>query len=77
MARQSISLTEPNDAWLKAQISNNEYASKSELVNDLIRQARGAQAKIDWLAAKLEKAEKSGFTNKSKAEILAEFKAEI
>jgi len=29
------------------------------------------------LAAKLEKAEKSGFTNKSKAEILAEFKAEI
>lgn len=77
MARQSISLTEPNDAWLKAQISNNEYASKSELVNDLIRQARGAQAKIDWLAAKLEKAEKSGFTNKNKAEILAEFKAEI
>ena len=77
MARQSISLTEPNDAWLKAQIANNEYASKSELVNDLIRQARGAQAKIDWLAAKLEKAEKSGITNKSKAEILAEFKAEI
>ena len=54
MGRQSISFTEPNDNWLKSQVTSNEYASKSELVNDLIRQARGQQQKIDWLAAKLE-----------------------
>ena len=35
MARQSISFTEPNDNWLKAQIEKKEYSSKSELVNDL------------------------------------------
>ena len=70
MARQSISLTEPNDQWLKKQVQNKEYSSKSELVNDLIRQARNQQAQIDWIRAKLERAEKSGFTNDSQTEIL-------
>jgi antitoxin ParD1/3/4 len=74
MARQSISLTEPNDDWLKTQIDSKEYSSKSELVNDLIRQARHQQTKIDWLQAKLEKAEKSGFTTDSQAEILKHLK---
>jgi antitoxin ParD1/3/4 len=77
MGRQSISLTEPNDEWLKSQVQNNEYASKSELVNDLIRQARGQQRKVDWIAAKLEHAEKSGFTSLSKESILAKFKDEM
>ncbi|WP_297338148.1 type II toxin-antitoxin system ParD family antitoxin [Algoriphagus sp.] len=74
MARQSISLTEPNDEWLKAQVENQEYSSKRELVNDLIRQARKQQAEIDWLRAKLEKAENSGFTNRTKDQILKEAK---
>ncbi|MGO3182351.1 MAG: ribbon-helix-helix domain-containing protein [Aequorivita sp.] len=75
MARQSISFTEPNDEWLKSQIDSNEYSSKSELVNDLIRQARKQQRQIDWIRAKLEKAEQSGFTNESKAQILAASKS--
>lgn len=58
MARQSISFTKPNDDWLKNQVDNNEYSSKSELVNDLIRQARNQQVQIDWIKAKVEKAEK-------------------
>lgn len=70
MARQSISFTEPNDEWLKAQVDNNEYSSKSELINDLIRQARKQQAEIDWIRLKLDKAEKSGFTTDAKDEIL-------
>ncbi|TXD81350.1 CopG family transcriptional regulator [Subsaximicrobium wynnwilliamsii] len=75
MKRQSISFTAPNDEWLKSQIDSNEYSSKSELVNDLIRQARKQQRQIDWLRVKLEKAEKSGFTNESKAQILAASKS--
>jgi antitoxin ParD1/3/4 len=77
MGRQSISLTEPNDNWLKSQVSNNEYASKSELVNDLIRQARGQQQKINWLSTKLERAKKSGISNLSPAEILEKSKATL
>ncbi len=74
MARQSISFTEPNDEWLKSQIDSKEYSSKSEVVNDLIRQARKQQAQIDWIRAKLEKAEKNGFTQNIKEQILAESK---
>ncbi|AJR03878.1 ribbon-helix-helix domain-containing protein [Siansivirga zeaxanthinifaciens] len=75
MARQSISLTKPNDEWLKTQVDKNEYSSKSELINDLIRQARKQQVEINWIRAKLEKAENSGFTNESKNEILAQSKS--
>lgn len=75
MNRQSISLTEPNDQWLKAQVESKEYASKSELVNDLIRQARMQQQQIDLIRLKLERAEKNGFTAASRKEILAEAKS--
>lgn len=75
MARQSISFTKPNDKWLKAQVDKEEYSSKSELVNDLIRQARKQQVQIDWIRAKLEKAENSGFTNDSKEQILTQSKS--
>ena len=77
MARQSISLTKPNDEWLKAQVDSEEYSSKSDLVNDLIRQARQQQAQIDWLKNKLEKAEKSGFTTDSKEDILRQSKSRL
>lgn len=70
MARQSISLTEPNDEWLKAQVDSLEYSSKSELVNDLIRQARKQQSQIDWIRLKLEKAEAAGFIDDSMEDIL-------
>ena len=77
MARQSISFTKPNEEWLKAQVDSEEYSSKSELVNDLIRQAREQQKQIDWLRAKLIKAEQSGFTNMRPEEILAQSQQEL
>lgn len=69
MARQSISLTAPNDEWLKRQVDSQEYSSKSELVNDLIRQARKQQQQVDWLRMKLEAAEESGFTEDTQEDI--------
>ena len=75
MNRQSISFTQPNDEWLKSQVESKEYSSKSELINDLVRQARKQQRHIDWISAKLEKAEKSGFTDDSKEEILLQSKS--
>jgi antitoxin ParD1/3/4 len=74
MARQSISFTDPNDDWLKEQVDKKEYSSKSELVNDLIRQARKQQVQVDWVRAKLDKAERGGFTSDSKDQILKEAK---
>jgi len=77
MPRQSISFSRPNDEWLKAQINNEEYSSKSELINDLIRQARKQQAHIDWIRGKLEKSERSGFTSDSKEQILKQSKSQL
>lgn len=74
MKRQSISFTEPNDEWLKSQVENKEYSSKSELINDLIRQARNQQQQINFIRLKLDRAEKSGFTSDSKTEILEQSK---
>lgn len=76
MTRQSISLTKANDEWLKSLVDNQEYSSKSELVNDLIRQARKQQAQVDWLRLKLEKAEAGGFTEDRLEEILLQSKAQ-
>ena len=75
MTRQSISLTQPNDEWLKIQVDSKEYSSKSELVNDLVRQARKQQLQIDWISSKLENAENTGFTNDSKEQILLKSKS--
>ncbi len=75
MPRQSISFSKPNDEWLKAQIESQEYSSKSEVVNDLVRQARKQQAQVDWIKAKLEKSERSGFTTETKEQILKHSKS--
>ena len=72
MPRLSISFTEPNDAWLKAQVDSEEFTSKSEVVNDLIRKAR----QVELIRAKLVRAEESGFSDRTAAEILADLKAE-
>jgi antitoxin ParD1/3/4 len=74
MKRQSISFSEPNNEWLKNQIASKEYSSISEIVNDLIRQARNQQKQIDWIRLKLDKAEESGFTTETKAQILKQSK---
>jgi antitoxin ParD1/3/4 len=75
MARQSISLTKPNDEWLKAQVNSEEYTSKSELINDLIRQARKQQVQVDFIRAKLDKSESSGFSEDNKEAILKQSKS--
>ena len=72
MTRQSISLTPPNDEWLKLQVDSQEYSSKSEVINDLIRRAR----EIEFIRAKLLEAEQSGFVKQSREDILSEIKKE-
>jgi antitoxin ParD1/3/4 len=74
MPRQSITLTKPNNEWLKNHVEDiQDYSNKSELINDLIRKARRAEE----INRKLELAEKSGFVNQSQGEILDEFKSEL
>jgi antitoxin ParD1/3/4 len=46
-------------------------------INKIVMQAREQQKQIDWLRAKLIKAEQSGFTNMRPDEILAQSKQEL
>jgi len=77
MSRTSISFTPPNDEWIKSQIESEEFNSKSEVVNDLIRKARKEQEEISYIRAKLIASEKSGFTDLTRNEILEKSKEEL
>ena len=75
MTRQSISLTAPNEEWLKNQVKAEEFSSKSEAINYLIKQARTQEEYYEFVRAKIDKGEKSGLTKKqTREEMLAEFK---
>jgi antitoxin ParD1/3/4 len=73
MSRQSITLTRPNDEWLKAQVESEEYTSKSEVVNDLIRKAR----EVEDIRKKLIAAEQGGFSARTPEEIRKSVKARL
>jgi antitoxin ParD1/3/4 len=77
MPRQSITFTSPNDEWLKAQVDSEEYGSKSDVVNDLIRQARREHEEREAIRAKLIRAENSGMSSRSPARIREETKARL
>lgn len=75
MTRQSISLTAPNEEWLKNQVATEEFSSKSEAINYLIKQARSQEQYYEFVRAKIDRGEKSGFEEKqTREEMLAEFK---
>ena len=78
MTRQSISLTAPNEEWLKNQVKAEEFSSKSEAINYLIKQARTQEEYYEFVRAKIDKGEKSGFTKKqTREQMLAEFKKDL
>jgi len=72
MTRASISISPPNDAWIKAQIKSEEFSSRSEVVNDLIRKARKDQNEIEAIRTALIEGEKSGTSNKTPDDIIDE-----
>ncbi|MEW4922765.1 CopG family transcriptional regulator [Algibacter sp. 2305UL17-15] len=75
MKRQSFSLTKKNEEWLKNQVSEKEFNSKSEVINYFIKQARNKQEYYDFVRLKIERGEKSGFAKKqTREELLAEIK---
>lgn len=78
MTRQSITLAKQNDEWLKAQVAGEEFTSKSEAINYLIKKARSQEEYYEFVRNKIEKAEKSGFVKKqTREEMLAEFKKNL
>lgn len=78
MIKKSITVTDQQDSWIKAQIEMGHYGNESEVVRDLIRERQlreqESNREIEAIRAKLIKAEQGGFTDQSPAEILKEIK---
>lgn len=64
-----------NDEWLKNQVVEEEFNSKSEAVNYLIKQAREREEYHDFVQMKIDRGLKSGFRTKTKEELLAKIKS--
>jgi antitoxin ParD1/3/4 len=74
MVRQSITLTKQNDEWLKNQVAEEKFNNKSEAVNYLIKQARDREDYNKFIQMKIDRGIKSGFSTKTKEELLIEIK---
>jgi antitoxin ParD1/3/4 len=58
--RKTITLTDQQDQWVKAQIEAGRFTNDSEYIRDLIRREQERSAQIDALRAALIAGENSG-----------------
>ena len=76
MVKKSISVTDQQDSWIKAQIKTGHYGNESEVVRELIRERQlrdqETPAEIKAIRAALIEGEQSGFSDRSVDEIWEE-----
>jgi antitoxin ParD1/3/4 len=60
VVRKTITLTESQDQWIKAQIEAGGYTNDSEVIRDLIRRQQESPAEIAAIRAALIEGEESG-----------------
>ena len=73
MIKKSISVTEQQDSWIKAQIQTGHFGNESEVIRELIRERqlreKETPAEIEAIRAALIQGEQSGFSDRSVDEI--------
>lgn len=69
MGGTSISFTAPNNRWVKARIDSQEFTSKSDVVNDLIRKTRSRETEIEAIRAALIEATQNGYRGRTPEDI--------
>ena len=76
MVKKSISVTNQQDSWIKAQIETGYFGNESEVIRELIRERQTREqetpAEIEAIRKALIEGEKSGFSDRSVDEIWAE-----
>lgn len=58
--RKTITLTEQQDGWIKAQIQAGHYTNDSEYIRDLIRRGQACVAELEAVRDALIEGENSG-----------------
>lgn len=78
MVKKSITVTDQQDLWIKAQMASGMYGNESEVVRELIRERQlleqESTAEINAIRAKLIAAEQKGLSNQTAMDILQEIK---
>ena len=70
--RKTITLTDKQDAWIKAQIASGDYTNDSEYFRDLIRRDQQRSDKFSALKAAIVEGQDSGISERSLDEIWEE-----
>ncbi|MBK5213491.1 MAG: type II toxin-antitoxin system ParD family antitoxin [Flavobacteriaceae bacterium] len=68
--RKTVTFTEQQDKWIKAQIEAGEFTNDSEYLRNLVRQDQANNAQFLALKQELIDGLKSGVSNKSLPEIM-------
>ena len=74
MVKKSITITDHQESWIQAQMASGQYATDSELIREALREKEKRTAGIEYIRAKLIRAEQGGFVDKTQDEILEGFK---
>ena len=72
MVKKSISVTDQQANWLKAQIETGNYGNESEVFRDLLRDRISRDAEITAIRAAIIDGEQSGVSRKTVDEIWEE-----
>ena len=77
MVKKSITVTDQQEAWIQSQMVAGNYGTDSELIREALREKQLRMDEVDYIRAKLIKAEEGGFTKRTANEILAQSKEEM
>ncbi len=75
--RKTVTFTEQQDKWIKAQVEAGEFTNDSEYLRNLVRLDQANNAKFLVLKAKLIEGLESGVSTKSLPDIMKEVEARM
>lgn len=69
MLKKGITITDQQDAWIKAQIASGHYGNDSEVMRDLIRREQTRGNGIEAIRAALIEGEETGMSDRTPEQI--------
>lgn len=75
--RKTLTFTDQQDKWIKAQIEAGEFTNESEYVRHLIRQDQAKNSKFLELREAIQKGIDSGVSERNLPEIMKEVEARL
>ena len=75
--RKTITLTDKQNQWIKAQIAAGEYTNDSEYIRDLVRRDQEENTKFLALKQAIQEGLSSGVSDKSVTDIMEEVETRL